>query len=65
MAATQLGCSGLAALLKLIEEHKDASKIYVLFCGEHEMTGESWCPDCSAGEYAARDFYLNQPKLGF
>ena len=47
--AKQLGCAGLDDLLKLLEENKDASDIYILFCGETNETGESWCPDCVKG----------------
>jgi len=51
MAAKQLGCSGgIADLLKVISEEKDASKVYVLFCGEPDASGESWCPDCVKAE---------------
>ena len=50
MAAKQLGCSGgIADLLSVIGEEKDASKVYVLFCGEPDESGESWCPDCVKG----------------
>ena len=47
--AKQLGCAGIDDLLKLLEENKDASNIYILFCGETNETGESWCPDCVKG----------------
>lgn len=50
MAAKQLGCSdGVADLSRLINEQKDASKVYILFCGEPDASGESWCPDCVKG----------------
>ena len=50
MAAKQLGCSeGVADLASLIDEQKDASKVFILFCGEPDGSGESWCPDCVKG----------------
>ena len=47
----QLGCSGVSDLLKLVEENKDVESIYILFCGEPDASGESWCPDCVKGSF--------------
>ena len=51
--AKQLGCAGLPDLLDLLEQNKDSKHIYILFCGESDDTGESWCPDCVKGTYSS------------
>ena len=40
-----LSCEGMDALNKLLNEIK-SKNIFLLFCGNEDENGNSWCPDC-------------------
>ncbi|XP_038054847.1 thioredoxin domain-containing protein 17-like [Patiria miniata] len=41
---------GLAECLATIEKHEGKGLVFILFCGDKDASGNSWCPDCVDAE---------------
>ncbi|XP_022104598.1 thioredoxin domain-containing protein 17-like [Acanthaster planci] len=41
---------GLTECLETIDKYKGNDSLFVLFCGDKDASGNSWCPDCVDAE---------------
>ena len=48
----RISVEGLDTLLASVGQHKDSGNVYIMFCGDEDESGKSWCPDCVKGTHS-------------
>eukprot|EP00049_Salpingoeca_infusionum_P022304 m.6015 g.6015 ORF g.6015 m.6015 type:complete len:126 (+) comp5117_c0_seq1:211-588(+) len=50
MSATVVRVKGMDEFQAALEANKGAERIFAMFCGGKDESGNSWCPDCVQAE---------------